>query len=161
MFDKFGEFDSAAEINETAVNLRREGDIESLKVLAQENGIDPDILQAFIDGDILYICDDMTAALGKLDVEVQNMECAEIILDWVEYIKNECFEKPEVARAVRKKGKSLAGCITELLKWGLKNQYPISQEIQKAAGVTAGKCTLGIPGTATAKKIITKYYTGK
>ena len=27
MFDRFGEFDSAAEINETAVNLRREGDI--------------------------------------------------------------------------------------------------------------------------------------
>ena len=161
MFDRFGEFDSAAEINETAVNLRREGDIESLKVLAQENGIDPDILQAFIDGDILYICDDMTAALGKLDVEVQNMECAEIMEDWVEYIRNECFEKTEVARAVRKKGKSLAGCITELLKWGLKNQYPISQEIQKAAGVTGGKCTLGIPGTATAKKIITNYYTGK
>ena len=46
MFDRFGEFDSAAEINETAVNLRREGDIESLKVLATENGIDPEIGRA-------------------------------------------------------------------------------------------------------------------
>ena len=98
MFDRFGEFDSAAEINETAVNLRREGDIGSLKVLVQENGIDPDILQAFIDGDILYICDDMTAALGKLDVEVKNVKCAEIMEDWVEYIRSQCFEKPEVAR---------------------------------------------------------------
>ena len=31
----------------------------------------------------------------------------------------------------------------------------------KAAGVTAGRCTIGIPGMATAKKIITNYYTGK
>lgn len=161
MFDRFGEFDSAAEINETAVNLRREGDIESLKVLATENGIDPDILEVFVSGDLIYLCDDMTAALGKLDVEVKNVKCAEIMEDWVEYIRSQCFEHPEVARAVRKKGKSLAGCITELLKWGLKNQYPVSQEIQKAAGVTAGRCTLGIPGMATAKKIITNYYTGK
>lgn len=161
MFDKFGEFDSAAEINETAVNLRREGDIESLKVLAQENGIDPDILQAFIDGDILYICDDMTAALGKLDIEAQNVKCAEIMEDWVEYIRSQCFEKPEVARAVRRKGKSLAGCIADILHWSFKHQIPVDKEIMKAAGVTAGKCTLGIPGTATAKKIITKYYTGK
>ena len=40
MFERFGEFDSAAEINETAVNLRKEGDTDSLKVLAEENGID-------------------------------------------------------------------------------------------------------------------------
>ena len=58
MFDRFGEFGSAAEINETAVNLRKEGDTDSLKVLAEENGIDQDILEAFIDGDILYICED-------------------------------------------------------------------------------------------------------
>ena len=36
MFDRFGEFGSAAEINETAVNLRKEGDTDSLKVLAEE-----------------------------------------------------------------------------------------------------------------------------
>ena len=74
MFERFGEFDSAAEINETAVNLRKEGDMEGLKVLAKENGIDPDILEVFIDGDMLYLCDDMTAALGKLDIEVKNVK---------------------------------------------------------------------------------------
>ena len=39
MFDKFGEFDSFSEINELAENLLNEGDIESLKVVAKENGI--------------------------------------------------------------------------------------------------------------------------
>ena len=161
MFDRFGEFDSAAEINETAVNLRKEGDIESLKVLAAENGIDPEILEEFAKGKQIYLCDDMVAALGKLDIEVKNVKCAEIMEDWVKYIRSQCFEKPEVARAVRKKGKSLAGCIAALLHWSFKHQNPVDKEIMKAAGVTAGRCTLGIPGMATAKKIITNYYTGK
>lgn len=158
MFDRFGEFNSAEEINETAVNLRKEGDHESLKVLVEENGIDVEILEAFLDGDMLYLCDEMTAAIGKIEVEAKEVECAEIMEDWVEYIKDQCFEKPEVARAVRRKGKSLSGCIAEILTWSFKNQHPVDKEIMKAAGVTAGKCTLGIPGMARAKQIITKYY---
>lgn len=42
MFDKFGEFDSFSEINELAENLLNEGDIESIKVVAKENGIQAD-----------------------------------------------------------------------------------------------------------------------
>ncbi len=158
MFERFGEFGSAAEINETAVNLRREGDVESLKVLAKENGIDEDVLEIFLDGALLYLCDDMTAAIGKIEMEAKEVKCAEIMEDWVGYIKDQCFEKPEIARAVRKKGKSLSGCIAELLTWSFKNQNQVDQKIMKAAGVTAGRCTLGIPGMARAKKIITGYY---
>lgn len=158
MFERFGEFDSAAEINETAVNLRKEGDTESLRVLARENGIEEDILEVFLEGTLLYLCDDMTAAIGKIEMEAKEVKCAEIMEDWVEYIKAQCFEKPEVARAVRKKGKSLSGCISELLTWSFKHQNPVDKKIMKAAGVTAGRCTLGIPGMARAKKIITKYY---
>ena len=46
MFEKFGEFDSYGEINELAENLLNEGDTESLKVMAKENGIK----------EILWIC---------------------------------------------------------------------------------------------------------
>lgn len=158
MFERFGEFDSAAEINETAVNLRKEGDTESMKVLAEENGIDKDVLEVFLEGTLLYLCDDMTAAIGKIEVEAKEVKCAEIMEDWVEYIKAQCFEKQEVARAVRRKEKSLRGCIAALLTWSFKHQEPVDKEIMKAAGVTAGRCTLGIPGMARAKKIITDYY---
>lgn len=158
MYDRFGEFNSAEEINETAVNLRREGDKDSLDVLASENGIDKDVLQAFVDGDILYLCDELSAALGKLEIESKNVKCAEIMEDWVEYIKAQCLERPEVARAVRKKGKNLSDCIAALLTWSFKHQNPVDEKIMKAAGVKAGKCTLGIPGMARAKKIITEYY---
>lgn len=159
MFDRFGEFDSAAEINETAVNLRSEGDTGSLKILAEENGIDGDILEAFVSGDLLYLCDEMSAAIGKIEVEAKILDCAEIMQDWVEYIKAQCLERPEVARAVRRKGKSLKGCIAALLEWSFKNQHPVDGEIMKAAGVKGGRCTLGIPGMARAKQIITTYYT--
>ena len=161
MFERFGEFDSAEEINETAVNLRKEGDMDSIRVLAEENGIDPAISEMFISGDILYMCDEMSAALGKLDIESKEAKCEEILADWVEYIRSQCFESENIAREVRKKEKSLSGCIAELLKWSFKHQNPIDQEILKAAGVTASKCTLGIPGYETAKKIIIKYYTGR
>lgn len=160
MFERFGEFNDAAGINETAVNLRREGDQESLKVLAAENGIDADVLEAFIDGDLLYLCDDMTAAIGKIEVESRKVDCAEIMEDWVEYIKAQCFEHPEVAKAVRRKGKSLKGCIAALLTWGFAHQHPVDQKILKEANVKVGRCTLGIPGMGTAKKIITEYYLG-
>lgn len=160
MYDRFGEFDSAEEINETAVNLRKEGDREGLEALARENGIDGETLGLFLSGDLLYLCDGMTAAIGKIEVEAGEADCAEIMGDWVEYIKEQCFAKPQMAAAVRRKGKSLKGCIAELLKWSFGHQKPVDAGILKAAGVTAGRCTLGIPGMATAKRIITSYYIG-
>ncbi len=161
MFDRFGEFDSAAEINETAVNLRREKDTESIRILAKENGIDVDIADAFIDGDIIFLCDDMAAAIGKIDIESEELKPVEIMKDWVEYLKSRCFEDPDMAKAIRSKKKSLKGAIGALLTWSFKNQIPVDKDILKAAGVTAGRCTLGIPGMGRAKQIMSEYYTGK
>ena len=39
LYEKFGELNSAQEINELAENLFNENDIESLKELAKENGL--------------------------------------------------------------------------------------------------------------------------
>lgn len=160
MFDRFGEFDSAEEINETAGNLRREGDKESLFVLAKENGIDKEIAEAFLEGTLLYLCDPVTAAIGKIETEAGELKPAEIMADWLEYLKCRCFEDEETAKAVRRKGKSLKGAIGELLKWSFQNQIPVEKDILEAAGVKV-RCTLGIPGMARAKKIMTDYYMGK
>lgn len=161
MYDKFGEFDSAERINELAVNLRREGDTESIKELAKENGIDVEMAELFISGDILFLCDDMAAAIGKIEVEAAELKPVEIMQDWTEYLKARCFESEEMAKAVRKEGKSLKGAIADLLTWSFQHQIPVDKDILKAAGVTAGKCTLGIPGMARAKQIMSDYYMGK
>ncbi len=161
MFDKFGEFDSAEEINETAAGLLEEGDLEGLREMAKENGFDEDDVQDYIDGIYPELANTYTAAWNKLDVEMKELKVCEIMEDWVEYIRIKMEEEEEMQRAIRKKGKSLQGCIAALMKWGFKHQYPISNEIMKEAGVTASKVTLGIPGMGTAKKVITKYYLGK
>ena len=161
MFDKFGEMDTFGEINELAENLFNEGDTASIKTMAKENGIDKEYVEMYLSGDIPVLCDAMTAALGKIDVEVADLKPKEIMEDWVEYLRGQCMENELLAFNVRKKGKSLKGCIAALLMWSFKNQQPIDKGIIKAAGVSAGKVTLGIPGMAKAKQIITDYYMGK
>lgn len=160
MFDKFGEFNSFGEINELAENLFNEGDIESLKAMAKENGIQNEFVKMYLQGDIPVLCDPLTAAMGKIDVEVAELKPKEIMEDWVEYLRGQCMENEILAYQVRKKGKSMKGCIAALLKWSFSNQQKIDEDILKAAGTSAGRVTLGIPGMARAKKIITDYYMG-
>lgn len=161
MFERFGEMNSFQKINELAENLFNEGDIGSLKAMAEENGIPADFVEMFCAGDLPALCDPMTAALGKIEVESAELQPKEIMEDWVEYLKSQCMENELMAYSVRKTGKSLKGCIAALLKWSFENQIPIEKEILKAAGVTAGRVTLGIPGMGTAKRIIREYYLGK
>lgn len=160
MFEKFGELNSFGEINELAENLFNEGDTESLKAMAKENGIQNEFVQMYLQGDIPVLCDPLTAAMGKIDVEVAELKPQEIMEDWVEYLRGQCMENEILAYQVRKKGKSLKGCIAALLKWSFSNQQQIDKDIIKAADVSAGKVTLGIPGMARAKKIIMDYYMG-
>ena len=161
MFDKYGEFDSAEEINEAVKAQLEQEDLDAILEIAMENGIDKEEAEDFIDGVVPELVTPIMAALGKLEVEAGEMKLYEIMEDWFSYIKIMCQENENMARAVRKKGKSLKGCIAEILNWSFKNQHTIEKEILKAAGVTAGRCTLGIPGMGRAKKIITHYYMGK
>lgn len=160
LYEKFGELNSAQEINELAENLFNENDIESLKELAKENGLS-DMVQLYLEGELPDLCDTLSAAIGKIEVEAAELKPREIMEDWVEYLRGQCLENEILAFQVRKKGKTLKGCIAALLKWSFGHQIPIEKEILKEAGVSAGRVTLGIPGMAQAKKIITEYYMGK
>lgn len=160
MFEKFGEFESCKEINELAENLFNEGDTDSIKVMAAENGIPEELVEAYIQGDIPILCDPLTAALGKIDVEAAELKPKEIMEDWVEYLRGQCMENEMLCHQIRKKEKSLKGMIGALLAWSFKNQQPIDKDIIRAAGVSAGKVTIGIPGIGRAKKIIKEYYMG-
>ena len=50
MFEKFGELNSFEEINELAENLFNEGDTDSLKTMAKENGIPEDCTEMYLRG---------------------------------------------------------------------------------------------------------------
>lgn len=156
MFDIFGEFDSFEEINQAAEGQFNEGDLESLKILAKENGIPEEYADMYAEGMIPYLCDAQTAALGKIDIESAELKPKEIMEDWVEYLKY-LVDDEKIALRIRKKGKSLKGMIAALLTWSFGNQQKIDKDILEAAGVKA-RVTLGIPGMGRAKQIIKDYY---
>lgn len=159
MFEKFGEFDSYEEINRAAAAQLAEGDEEAIYVIAAENGIDKEDAEDYIDGAIEELTTPLTAAYGKLQVEAAQLQPYEIMADWLEYIKLRCMEDPQMALAVRRKGKCLKACIAALLAWSLKNAKPVDPDILKACRIKY-KVTLGIPGMGRAKQIITEYYLG-
>ena len=117
LYEKFGEFNSADEINELAANLREEGDVESIRILAEENGIPKDYAEIMISGEWPFLCDPTTAAIGKIEVEVADLQPKGIMVDWAEYIKACCMEDGKMAENVRRKGKSIKGCFGKLLKY--------------------------------------------
>lgn len=158
MFDKFGEFNSVAELNLAAAGQKEQGDLEALIALAVENGLDKEDAEDYMDGMVDELATPLTAALGKIKVECEDLKPQEIMEDWVEYIRIQCMEKPEVAGRVRMKGKSLKKCIAELLKWSFTNAYEIPDDIATAAGIKVARVKMGIPGMGRAKKIIDQYY---
>ena len=160
MFDTYGEFDSAEEINKAAANQRINGDMEAIREIAAENGLDPEDAEDFINGDIDELCTPILAAFGKIKVESEELKPTEIVEDWVNYIKTRCTEDTAMAAAVRKKGKSIKGCIAALLKWSYTNMYEVDKDIIKMSGVSASNVKMGIPGMGRAYKIITEYYLG-
>ena len=160
MFDKFGEMNSYKDINELAENLFNEGDMDSIRVMAKENGIPEDFVDMYLEGMIPELCDSTTAAVGKLDVEMKDLKLNGLMLDWVEYIKGLCMEEMMIAHQVRKMGKTLQGCMAELLKYSFENRISVDKGIIKEAGIKASRVDFGVPGMAEAKKMIREYYMG-
>lgn len=161
MFDRFGELDSYTELNELAENLFNEGDLDGIRALAKENGIE-EFAGPYIEGDIPSLCDAETAAVGKLTVEADTLKLKGLMLDWLEYAKALAAKKEEVAIGIRRKNRSLEGCMAVLLKAAFQNQMPVNDKIIKAAGIKGtGKVTFGVPSMGEAKKLISDYYGGK
>lgn len=159
MFEKYGEFDSCREMNAAAAGLLEKGDEAGVIALAVENGIDIEDAQDYIDGAAPELATPIMAAYGKLEIESKALKPYGIMEDWITYIGIRCSEEPKMAEAVRKKGKTLKGCIAALLVWSMKNARPVDPDILKECKITY-KVTLGIPGMGKAKEIITDYYMG-
>ena len=159
MFEKFGEFDSWEEINRAAAAQKEEGDIEAIKEIAKENGIDEEDAQDYIDGVVDELCNSSMAAIGKVNIERKALGLTEIMSDWADYIIKESIEDEKMALAVRKKGKTLAGAIGAVLKQSWKIKAAVPKEIKEAAGIST-RVEMGVPGYATVTRILRDYYIG-
>lgn len=160
MFEKFGEFNSAEEINATAEGLKEEGDTESLYVMAKENGLEKEDVDDYLDGYTNELVNPLMAALGKIAVEEENLKPKHIMVDWVNYIKTQCAEKEAVAISVRMRGKSIKGCIATILKYSFSIRAAVDKDICSAAGINNARVDLGIPNAAKVKELIDTYYLG-
>ena len=175
MFGKFGEFNSAEEINRKAEELFNMQDLDGIRALAAENGIPHEYAQAYCEGDLPELCDRLTAAVGKLEVEEQEIVMVGVMEDWLNYIQAQCMEDEQMATAVRKKGRNLVDCLGKILLWSLMNQKKVDKGVlasaekqikeQKIAlnkyGMQPGwlqYTSIGIPNMSTARQLIREYY---
>lgn len=157
MFEKFGEFDSYKEINRAAAAQLEEGDTEAIIAIAEENGIDKEDAEDYIDGIVDELCNTLMAAMGKLKVETKELELFGELEFYKTMVEQECNEDSEFALAVRKKGKSLVNCMGRLLKAASNNRKKVPEQIAKAAGIPTGIYT-GSLNKTEAVEIIRNYY---
>ena len=86
MFEKFGELNSVEELNKAAAGLKEEGDVASLIVLAEENGLDKEDAEDYAAGEMEELATVSTAAHGRLKVESEDLKIAGVLMDWVDEI---------------------------------------------------------------------------
>lgn len=137
MFEKFGEFDSAEELNRAALAQRNEGDAEAVRTLAEENGLDPEDAEDFLDGAVDFLVLPFNAAVGKLTVESKELKLEGVLEDWVNDLIDLCSEDNELSLAVRRKGKELAEYIARIIDEGYEHRITVDGRI--AAEDAAGK----------------------
>lgn len=111
MFDKFGEFGSAEELNKAAEGFKNEGDIKSLYELAEENGISKEDVADYMDGYVDKFASEMMAALGRMEVvkkelEKENDTITKSAVYYILLFMDAMLSDPEMQKAIMRKGKS-------------------------------------------------------
>lgn len=165
MFDKFGEFDSAEEINKKAAELKAAKDEEGLAALAAENGIDKEDAEDYMDDCVQELASPLMAAVGKLTVEAEELKLKGVLLDWLDELKVMCSESAEFAATVRRKGKDLAGYIAATAEAGYVNRAVVDRRIvEKTVQVKkilgSHEFAIGIPDRKTRRELAEKHYLG-
>lgn len=166
MWDKFGEFDSAEELNRAAAAQKAEGDREALITLAEENGIDREDAEDYLDGAVDELATPLMAALGKLKVEAKELELEGMMMEWLNCITEQCRTDERMQAAVREKGKSLRDCVVVVIQYSFENKRQVSDKIMKHVKIKKngkmepyqGPLYIGYPTQAKAKELIREYY---
>lgn len=165
MYDKYGEFDSAAELNVKAFELKSQDDEKALIELAMENGIPIEDAEDYMDGCINDLCTPISAAVGKLKMEAADLKLSGVLMDWTEELIEKCLFKDGFCYAVRKKGKDLAGFIALTAEEGYEKRCVVDRRIVNKArkikdAIGAHEFSIGIPDKKTRTELAMKYYMG-
>lgn len=161
---KYGEQESAAGINELAKKMKAEGNKDTVYELAEENGIDKEMVDLFMEGHIDMICDVQTAAEGKLAVELKNYQKRYVsnAIEVVESLKS-LISRERVKYSVHKYGIDIDIDITgEELAAAIRSKGKSLNDICKKVFTKAGEIhAKGNPASALVVPMIIQEYLQK
>lgn len=145
LFERFGEMD-LEELNKAAEGLKKEGDLDSLRALALENGLDPEDVADYVAGDTKQLATLRQAALGRIKVQEEQTEIPRTAAGIIYGMARAMTTDPEACRAFMKKGSRIDKVWSELEK-------KARDEKQGSVGVACGT-------DRDLKEIILKVVTG-
>lgn len=136
MFEKFGKM-TFDDLNRTAEGLKMEGDVESLVLLAEENGLEKEDAEDYADGVVDTLANPLEAAMGKIKVESEhlNLRCSTTLSGMRDLVTYMISRDEEMQVAVHDPEKSLAKCLGKLVAEASRTRYKLPDEIAIAAGI--------------------------
>ena len=156
MFDKFGKM-NYDELIRTAKAEKEEGDEEALIALAQENGLDQEDAEDYMDDLTEVLCTPREAAVARVEMEAKDLEVSGIWEEWKGFVLEMCMQEEDLACAVCRKNRSLLGLFGKLLKLGFDSKQRVDKRICKEAGLNDSVYT-GIPTRQQVAETISNYY---
>ena len=156
MFDKFGKM-NYDELIRTAKAEKEEGDEEALIALAQENGLDQEDAEDYMDDLTEVLCTPREAAVARVEMEAKDLEVSGIWEEWKGCVLEMCMQEEDLACAVCRKNRSLLGLFGKLLKLGFYSKQRVDKRICKEAGLNDNVYT-GIPTRQQVAETISNYY---
>ena len=124
LFEKFGEMDSAEEIQAAAEGLLNEGDMESLKALAKENGFDEDDVEDWEDFGVVIT--PAQAAVGKLMIEADDLKFPKDIEKQLNALRREFMAEDTNAGMIQMYLDGFEGdyvCVAQIYQEALHNPF--------------------------------------
>ena len=128
MFAKFGEMDYE-ELIRTAAAEKEEGDLESLIILAEENGLEKEDAEDYMDGIADTLATPYMAAIAKLEGEAKALGIRGHQLDQKDTILALLEDDEKMCLAVRRRDKSLAACLANILSFSSEHAVMVPHEI--------------------------------
>lgn len=164
-------FKTVKELNDKAAELKRAGDLSELVKLAEENGLEKEDAEEYMESEDPedFLCNATMAAIGKLNMEEQDLHLESQMKDWKDFIVQMLTDYPmdhpddgaALANAVFAPDKQLLDVLAAGLKMASKNRVTVDRRITKAAGLPESAAYIGMCGRDDLKKIILDYYMGK
>ena len=165
-------FKTVKELNDKAAGLKSAGDLSELVKLAEENGLEKEDAEDYMDSDDPEdcLCNATMAAIGRLNMEEQDLHLESQMKDWKDFIVQMLTDYPvdhagedrdTLANAVFSPDKKLLDVLAAGLKLSSENRITVDMRIIKAAGLPESAAYIGMCGRDDLKRIILDYYMGK